>query len=69
MSAVKNFYWEEISNDFLNRNEPKHDPQTVAEAQQWYQEFTGGIGNSTIEDILDMYMMLNKNNKKVKETC
>ena len=65
MGAVKNHYWEEISSDFLKRNEPKYDPQLVAEAQQWYQEFTGGIGKSPVEDILDMYVLLERNTEKV----
>ena len=65
MSAVKNFYWEEISNDFMKRSEPKYDPQTVAEAQEWYSSFTGGIGKSSLEDILDMYALLETNFEKV----
>ena len=69
MGAVKNHYWEEISQDFLKYNEPKHDPQTVAEAQEWYQSFTGGVGNSSLEDILEMYMMLEKNVNLTQETC
>ena len=65
MGAVKSFYWDEISSDFLKQKEPKYDPQTVAEAQHWYQTFTGGIGKSSLEDILDMYALLEKNTEKV----
>ena len=65
MGAVKNHFWDEISEDFLRRSEPKYDPQTVAEAQEWYSEFTGGIGKSSLEDILDMYALLEKNREKV----
>lgn len=65
MGAVKDYFWGQISEDFLKRQEPKYDPQLVHEAQEWYQTFTGGIGKSNLEDILDMYSLLVKNREKV----
>lgn len=65
MSAVKNYYWDEISaelsDEFLQaRNEPKFDPETVDAAQRWYKEFTGGIGSACTDDIIEMYIILQK---------
>lgn len=58
MGAVKELYWEEISEDFLRRSEPKYDPQLVHEAQEWYRQFTGNTGIATVEEIVDLYVTL-----------
>lgn len=60
MSAVKNHFWDEISEDFMASREPKYDPEEVDAAQRWYQEFTGNRGNASLDEIMDMYYLLQR---------
>lgn len=54
-----------LSAEFLKRKEPKYDSQLVADAQSWYLRFTGGVGKAEINEIVEMYVILAKNSKKV----
>ena len=53
-----------ISKDFLKKTDRKYDARFVADAQAWYMKFTGGIGNASIDDIIEMYLLLAKIDEK-----
>lgn len=54
-----------LSAEFLKRKEPQYDSQLVADAQNWYTRFTGGIGKAEINEIVEMYIILAKDSNKV----
>jgi hypothetical protein len=55
---------EAISTDFLKKTDRQYDPQFVRDAQTWYTRFTGGIGNASRDDIIEMYLLLAKIDEK-----
>ena len=55
---------EAIGKDFLKKTHRQYDPQFVQEAQAWYTKFTGGIGNASRDDIIEMYLLLAKIEEK-----
>ncbi len=55
---------ETISTDFLRKTDRKYDAQFVQDAQAWYTKFTGGIGNASRDDIIEMYLLLAKIDEK-----
>lgn len=67
MAKIKTYI---LDNEYyLDVAEPEMDPQTVAEAQDWYVQFTGDMYYSktmlSLEEIVEMYEMLNKTVDKV----
>ena len=55
-----NFKLEEISQEFVRGRKKTADPQTIATATKWYRSFTGGRGNVSTDEILELYTMLEK---------
>lgn len=58
-----NFKLEEISQEFVRGRKKPADPQTIATATKWYRSFTGGRGNVSTDEILELYTMLEKSEK------
>ncbi len=54
---------EELSQEFVRSRNKIDDPQTVAVATNWYRSFTGGRGNVSTNEILELYKMLEKPEK------
>lgn len=55
-----NFKLEELSQEFVRGRKKVVDPQTIATATKWYRSFTGGRGNVSTDEILELYKMLEK---------
>ena len=62
-----NFKLEELSQEFVRGRKKIADPQTIAMATKWYRSFTGGRGNVSTDEILELYKMLEKSEELKKK--
>ena len=60
-----NFKLEQLSQEFIRGRKKIADPDTVATATNWYRSFTGGRGNVSVDEIIELYNMLEKSEKVV----
>ncbi len=63
-----NFKLEELSQEFVRGRKKIADPQTIATATKWYRAFTGGRGNVSTDEILELYIMLEKSEELREKT-